>query len=587
MHGLVVPARRLRGVALRLVLSIGTVGAGNQAQRDYHERQLAQSRDDYYREAEGPAGTWVGAAATRMGLDGDVSIEQFRRMLDGQNPSTGEELGGALDRRKTLAFDLAFSAPKSVSLMRMAAEPETARVIDGAHERAVLSALRYIEQEGWKGRGRVDGQRVTTPGTGVTGVLYRHETTRNADPQLHSHAVLANVVDDRTGRVTAINSPILYVQAKTAGSVYQAVLRGELGRELRIAFDRPVNGLADIKGFDRSLVEQFSTRRAEILERLRATGFQSGGAAAERVALESRRAKNMDLDHEAWRIETREVLAHAGLGPDQAAAFTRPVEERELVSVGERLALAPVGDVTSARATEDARPIRQAAMNVAGGYTAAEVDDALTRVFDDKRLVQVQGGERPRWTTTDNLERERAMKAATVARNGETTAPRIDVEGYEAPARTPDGHNLSADQRQVLSELLTSGRGVEVVQARAGTGKTTVAGIARREFEQHGMRVVGVAPTLQALAELDDVGIEQRDTLARTAVGRGARVGCLRLGRGRVPGCRVGRVRPDAGGDRHPAGPDPPAAARAAAAGAAAAARREGAGGPAHPGRAR
>lgn len=219
------------------MLSIGTVSAGNTAQREYHERQLAQSRDDYYRESEGPAGVWVGTQAEALGLSGEVDVEAFRRMLDGQDPATGEGLGGRLDRRKTVAFDLAFSAPKSVSLLRMAADEETSKAVDRAHQRAVMAALAYIEQEGWKGRTRVwhedsSRERVTVQGTGVIGVLYRHETTRNADPQLHSHAVLANVVRPETGNTQAINSPVLYQQAKTAGTVYQAVLRGELGREL-------------------------------------------------------------------------------------------------------------------------------------------------------------------------------------------------------------------------------------------------------------------------------------------------------------------------------------------------------------------
>jgi conjugative relaxase-like TrwC/TraI family protein len=527
------------------MLSIGTVSAGNQAQREYHERQLAQSRDDYYRETEGPAGVWVGAQAEALGLSGEVDIEGFRRMLDGQDPATGEDLGGRMDRRKTVAFDLAFSAPKSVSLLRMAADDETSETVDRAHERAVLAALSYIEEEGWKGRARVtreDGsrERITVEGTGTMGVLYRHETTRNADPQLHSHAVLANVVRPGRGEPQAINSPVLYQQAKTAGSVYQAVLRGELGRELGLQFETPVNGLADIKGFDRGLIETFSTRRAEILKGLARAGFSAGGAAAERVALESRRAKDMQLDHGLWRVEVRKALERVGLSQDQVRALVRTPAERELAltgagagagtgadeavrprSVEERLQAAPLNAVTAERSTEDARAIRQAAMSVAEGFTAEEVGEALGRVFDDARLTQVVGGERPRWTTERHLQLERRVADATLGRMAETTAPRVAAAGYEAPTTTPDGHALSSEQRRVLDQVLTSGHGVEVIRARAGAGKTTIAGLARAEFEAHGIKVVGVAPTLQALAELDDVGLGQRDSLARTALGDG------------------------------------------------------------------
>jgi conjugative relaxase-like TrwC/TraI family protein len=450
------------------MLSIGTVSAGNTAQREYHERQLAQSRDDYYRESEGPAGVWVGTRAEALGLSGEVDVEAFRRMLDGQDPATGEDLGGRMDRRKTVAFDLAFSAPKSVSLLRMAADETTSKTIDRAHERAVLAAVSYIEQEGWKGRARVtreDGsrERVTVEGTGVMGVLYRHETTRNADPQLHSHVVVANVVQPDRGDAQAINSPVLYSQAKTAGTVYQAVLRGELGRELGLQFDTPVNGLSDIKGFSRPLIERWSTRRTEILEELSRRGLTAGGAAAEVVALESRRAKDMGLDHHAWRGEVRDTLAREGFGIDQVQALVRTPAERELVvagggpdegprprSVTERLADAPIDRVIDARATEDARAFRQAALSIAEGYTFDEVGSALTGVLEDDRLVQVHDGERARYTTVRHLELEGRVVDDTLGRMGETTAPRIDAEGYEVPTKTPDGYDLSSEQRQVL-----------------------------------------------------------------------------------------------------------------------------------------
>ncbi|CAB4892317.1 unannotated protein [freshwater metagenome] len=524
------------------MLSIGTVSAGNTAQREYHERQLVQARDDYYRESEGPAGTWIGSQAAALGLSGEVDVEAFRLMLDGANPATGEDLGGRMDRRKTVAFDLAFSAPKSVSLLRMAADEETSKTVDQAHERAVMAALAYIEQEGWKGRARVghqDGsrERVTVQGTGVIGVLYRHETTRNADPQLHSHAVLANVVRPEKGDAQAINSPVLYQQAKTAGTVYQAVLRGELGRELGLEFEQPVNGLADIKGFDRGLIEGYSTRRAEILRGLADAGLSAGSkTAAERVALESRRAKDMGLDHGLWRVEVRDALERDGFGVEQVKALVRTPAERELAlagavgddevavrprTLGERLEAAPLHAVTAERSTEDARAVRQAAMSVPEGYTAEEVGQALGRVFDDARLAQVTGGERPRWTTQRHLQLEQRVADATIGRMAETTAPRIETDGYEAPTVTPDGHALSTEQRRVLDQVLTSGHGVEVIRARAGAGKTTIAGLVRREFEAHGLKVVGVAPTLQALAELDDVGLKQRDSLARTALGDG------------------------------------------------------------------
>jgi conjugative relaxase-like TrwC/TraI family protein len=514
------------------MLSIGTVAADNAAQREYHERQLAEARDDYYREHEGPPGTWTGTLASDLGLKGEVTIEQFRHLLDGQHPDTGVPLGSAVMQRKTLAFDLAFSAPKSVSLLRMAADEPTSKIIDRAHDQAVRAALGYIEHHAWKGRELRDGERRITNGTGVVGVLYRHETTRNADPQLHSHAVLANLVDDGTGRVRAIQSQILYWHAKTAGTVYQAVLRGELGRDLGMTFDQPINGLADIAGFDRNLVDRFSSRRAEIIERLQRGGLSTTSkSAAERAALESRRAKDRHLDHHEWRDEVRTALVDLGLNETRAGTFLSPGHRgvgdadqpprMQAPTTLEKVAAAPLDTIVARNATEDARAVHQAAMNVSGGYTYDEIRVALRSALEDNRLVRVRNGERPRWTTAAQLALENGVRDDTLGRMVETTAPRIAEVDYEAPTTTPDGHALSSEQRRVLERVLTSGHGVEIILAHAGAGKTTIAGLACREFEAHGLKVVGVAPTLQALAELDDVGLETSDSLARTALGDG------------------------------------------------------------------
>ena len=63
---------------------------------------------------------------------------------------------------------------------------------------------------------------------------------------------------------------------------------------------------------------------------------------------------------------------------------------------------------------------------------------------------------------------------------------------------------LTADQAAVVREVAASGRGVEVVEALAGTGKTYTAGVLRELYEHAGYQVLGVAPTGRAARELTD-----------------------------------------------------------------------------------
>ncbi|MCK9250797.1 MAG: relaxase domain-containing protein [Solirubrobacteraceae bacterium] len=490
---------------------------------------MAEGRDDYYRESEGPPGQWVGGLADRLDVAGEATVEEFGRLLDGRvNGPDAEAFDGA-DRRKVLAFDMAFSAPKSVSLLRIAADESTSRVIDRAHDRAVRAAFGTLEREAADYNQMTDGRRGTHRSSdGLVGVLYRHETTRNADPQLHSHVVAMNVVRRADGSYSSLNNRQLYRLAKTAGSVYQAVLRGELGRDLGLEFDVPVNGLADVKGFDRELIERYSTRRAELVEALRAKGLEGAGRyAAEASALETRRAKDMQLDHAAWRGEMRQALERDGLVPERVAELVGGPGERPPVrSLAERLASVDLEDLTDRQAHVDGGQVVQRGLDIADGISADEVQDAIDRILRDDRIAQVQDGaptdlRSQRFTTRQHLELEQEVSRLTVDRSSAGADPRTPVVGRETVeelrAAQVSPIALSVAQEHVAEELLTSGRGFELVSARAGAGKTTVAGVVRERFEAAGYDVVGLAPTHQAVAEMRDSGIKELETLAKVS----------------------------------------------------------------------
>jgi ATP-dependent exoDNAse (exonuclease V) alpha subunit len=67
------------------------------------------------------------------------------------------------------------------------------------------------------------------------------------------------------------------------------------------------------------------------------------------------------------------------------------------------------------------------------------------------------------------------------------------------------GPALNEDQAGAVRQLASSGRGVDAVQALAGTGKTTMIGALAGAYQQAGWRVVGAAPTGRAARELRDV----------------------------------------------------------------------------------
>ena len=114
------------------MLSIGKLTV---EQSRYYERQVAQGRDDYSGRGESP-GRWTGAGTESLQLGGRVDDDGFTALMEGRDPGTGERLKLVGGRSKVAAFDLTFSAPKSVSVLFAIGEPKLAGALVEAHEAA-------------------------------------------------------------------------------------------------------------------------------------------------------------------------------------------------------------------------------------------------------------------------------------------------------------------------------------------------------------------------------------------------------------------------------------------------------------------
>ena len=62
-----------------------------------------------------------------------------------------------------------------------------------SHESAVADALGYLERVAANGR-RGAGGAMSIQGSGFVAAAFRHRTSRAGDPQLHTHVLIANLV---------------------------------------------------------------------------------------------------------------------------------------------------------------------------------------------------------------------------------------------------------------------------------------------------------------------------------------------------------------------------------------------------------
>ncbi|EHS6392524.1 conjugative relaxase, partial [Salmonella enterica] len=133
---------------------------------------------------------WAGKGAEQLGLQGAVDKEVFTRVLEGRLPD-GADLSRQQDggNKHRPGYDLTFSAPKSVSLMAMLAGDKR---LTEAHNQAVDIAVRQVEALA-STRVMTDGQSETVLTGNLVMALFNHDTSRDQEPQLHTHAVVANV----------------------------------------------------------------------------------------------------------------------------------------------------------------------------------------------------------------------------------------------------------------------------------------------------------------------------------------------------------------------------------------------------------
>ncbi len=247
---------------------------------------VGRHRADYYLSDLGPElpapepGRWAGAAAAGLGLEGSLEAADFHRLLQGRHPRTGRPIGSG--RTTVAAFDLTFTAPKSVSVVFALGGEAAARCVVATHIEAVEGALSYLERYAVTAARREGAERFVIPTTGVVAGQFTHAVSRSGDPHLHSHVVMANVVHGTDGRWSACDRRGMEAHRQAASAVYGAHLRAGLTSGLGVSWSAVPGRSTEIVGVGPHLVGAFSTRGADIRRHGHEVGVRSrrGGRVA-------------------------------------------------------------------------------------------------------------------------------------------------------------------------------------------------------------------------------------------------------------------------------------------------------------------
>jgi len=442
------------------------------------------------------ANRWHGGGAEALGLPERVSRRRFVEVLEGRVPGTDIRLGRVVDgeRRHRPGWDATFSAPKSVSLEALLHDD---KAVMRAHDAAVRAALDWVEAEFLQTRGYdpATGRRPREKADGLVAATFRHVASRNNDPQLHTHAVIANMTRNGSGEWRSVEPTALQRNRRLIGAWYRNDLARRLGELGYVLVPTEVGGLPsfELAGYSPAMLEAFSTRRRDILDYMAEKGWEYGTKTAQAATLHTRKRKDEPERGELaamWRARAEAL----GLARDADAVrldrtergFARPpprftaleavwqavehLEERHAVFGESELLAAALG-------------------REPGRHTHEELRGAIDRLRADGHLVAAGEGA---LTTRRTLAAEKEV----VRRMREGRDAAVPLAAEDAVAERLSETVLTEGQKEAVRLILLSRDRAVGVQGFAGTGKTRMLSEVARLAG--GRRVFGLAPSAAA-----------------------------------------------------------------------------------------
>ena len=491
------------------------IRASNASGKSFYANHL--SSNDYYSEHEKIIGLWRGELAEVFGLhDEEVTGEVFSLFQKNINPKTFGRLTQKTMKKGPRFFDFQVAAPKSVSVMSLFDE----RLVS-AHQSAAREAM--VELEKLAAVRVRDGENVRTNNYETTGQLiyaeFTHDTSRELDPQLHTHHVVCNVTRSHDGKFKALETLEMCRAIRYAGKVYHNALARqcrELGYEIVPAYDRKGNiTWFDLKCVSTEIMERYSKRRKQIEEAearfVAEHGRKPTLSENNAISNSTRSAKMLNssraavLEYQLGQLSSQEEEA---LASAVHAAKTRGKRafllDQERLSHEIRQVMAELFERESVLKQD--KLLAEILNRNLGTVELAELKSALTSI---RELVNLGGEDvNPYYSPREVIEREVSAIDSVEDQCGifEAIAPEfVAFAGDESRAK----------QAELIHGLLNSKDRFLLFRGVAGAGKTSTLQEFCKGLRSGGIEnIVLVAPTNSAVDVLQQEGFERSQTIA-------------------------------------------------------------------------
>jgi conjugative relaxase-like TrwC/TraI family protein len=461
----------------------------------YFDEHLAQN--DYYAAGEIRPGQWIGAGADRLGLTNALTREQFHALCENRNPNDDERLTQRQQKenQRRVFYDFTCAPPKSVSVLAVTLDDQ---LLVEAHEESARVAFRELETFAAARVRKQGAQRDRTTGN-LVAAAFVHDSSRELDPQLHTHFTVFNATFDKEERCW---------KALQAGGMYDAIRYGTAvyRNELAKRVQQIGYGIQAAKyGFE---IEGVTP---EVLNRFSKRAQQRDQAVQEMEQKLGRKLTNDEISHAVHQSRAKKLKGIS----------SAEVRERQLAQ------LQP--DELKALQKLTASAQRTGLPHIAGLESHA-LNHAITHLFERKSVVQEY-----ELLTTALAHRQGEMDLANLKQEVKYSLELVKTErglstqkilatelaliqmvnaGCNAVAPLHPGYrpadSLGEDQQRAIYHVLRTSDRITGLRGLAGSGKTTALRELVAACNEAKIEPLFCAPTAAATDVLRKEGFEAK-----------------------------------------------------------------------------
>ena len=454
---------------------------------------------EYYTGGLEPDGVWYNPGGFLDIADGStVTPKDFKKLFDGYSPDGKALTQNSGKKTRAAGLDITFSLDKSFSAFWATANKEEREQLLELNDLAVVEALDYLQDNASFSR-RGKGGAVMEKSSFIAS-SFQHSTSREQDPQLHTHVTIFNVGFRQDGTTGSLDQPAFYRHARTAaaiqGNAFARLVREQMG--LAIEQHGSENQFIRLKGFPNDLEELWSKRRKTILSRVNELGVNpsTSGAITSKIAVVSRPNKVQDNTPDQLLERFRSEALELGYSREEIQellsrdlSFSMDDLKKDLLSIPDKL-------LENEAVFQELEFVKKFNNELCGRVAADQEKELFDWLKKERSLIWAgvnSKGERV-YTTPEMTFAELSVKdlSRELSGNSNHKIPLKDVEKCLHDLKM-DKKFLSVEQVNAFRYVTNGSGAISVMEGAAGAGKSTVLSSIADLYKDQGYEVLGTS----------------------------------------------------------------------------------------------